>query len=162
MVTISLFPKKWLHACVYHHRIKPKVGRNFTSERGEGVKVEVKNISLHWLQGIFETVPYYMMKHAGGSKLQKTKANILTHTGGKVPVKGKYPLMCEHRSIRCVDSFIVTDMKTEPVLSLNACIKMNLIKRVDSVNSQMQTSQSVSTSVLDEFPQPVVNAPRYL
>ena len=50
--------KNWLHACVYHHRMKPKVGRNFTSERGEGVKGEVKNISLHWLQGIFETVPY--------------------------------------------------------------------------------------------------------
>ena len=44
-------------------------------------------------------------------------------------------------------------MKTEPVLSLNACIKMNLINRVDSVKSQMQTSQSVSTCVLDEFPQ---------
>ena len=38
--------------------MKPKVGRNFTSERGEGIKGEVKNISLHWLQGIFETVPY--------------------------------------------------------------------------------------------------------
>ena len=47
------------NAClVYDHRMKPKVGRNFTSERGEGVKGEVKNISLHWLQGIFETVPY--------------------------------------------------------------------------------------------------------
>ena len=49
------FKKDWLHACVYHHRMKPKVGRNFTSERGEGAKGEVKNISLHWLQGIFET-----------------------------------------------------------------------------------------------------------
>ena len=38
--------------------MKPKVGRHFTSERGEGVMGEVKNISLHWLQGIFETVPY--------------------------------------------------------------------------------------------------------
>ena len=37
--------------------MKPKVGRNFTSERGEGVKGEVTNISLNWLQGIFETVP---------------------------------------------------------------------------------------------------------
>ena len=37
--------------------MKPKVGRNFTSERGEGVKGEIKNISLHWLQCIFETVP---------------------------------------------------------------------------------------------------------
>ena len=34
MVTISLFQKNWLHACVYHHRMKPNVGRNFTSERG--------------------------------------------------------------------------------------------------------------------------------
>ena len=40
--TISLwslfhfFQKNWLHACVYHHRMKPKVGRNFTSERGGG------------------------------------------------------------------------------------------------------------------------------
>ena len=58
MVTISLFQRKiGFRACVYHHRMKPKVGRNFTSERGEGVKGEVKNISLHWLQGIFETVP---------------------------------------------------------------------------------------------------------
>ena len=42
--------------------MKPKVGRNFTSERGggEGVKGEVKNISLHWLQGIFETVPKWL------------------------------------------------------------------------------------------------------
>ena len=31
--------KNWLtsyRACVYHHRMKPKVGRNFTSERGGG------------------------------------------------------------------------------------------------------------------------------
>ena len=28
--------KNWLHACVYHHTMKPKVGRNFTSERGGG------------------------------------------------------------------------------------------------------------------------------
>ena len=35
MVTISLFQKKIaFRACVYHHRMKPKVGRNFTSERG--------------------------------------------------------------------------------------------------------------------------------
>ena len=30
------FKRNWLHACVYHHRMKPKVGRNFTSERGGG------------------------------------------------------------------------------------------------------------------------------
>ena len=60
MISWSLFhffKNNWLHACVYHHRMKPKVGRNFTSERGGGVKGEVKNISLHWLKGIFETVP---------------------------------------------------------------------------------------------------------
>ena len=68
MVTISLFQKNWLHACVYHHRMKPKVGRNFTSERGEGVKGEVKNISLHWIQGIFETVP---KNHLGLYKLKR-------------------------------------------------------------------------------------------
>ena len=28
--------KSWRHACVYHHRMKPKVGRNFTSESGGG------------------------------------------------------------------------------------------------------------------------------
>ena len=45
--------------------MKPKAGRNFTSGRGggEGVKGEVKNISLHWLQGIFETVPYESSFH---------------------------------------------------------------------------------------------------
>ena len=58
IILFHFFKKNWLHACVYHHRMKPKVGRYFTSERGEGVKGEVKNISLHWLQGIFETVPY--------------------------------------------------------------------------------------------------------
>ena len=34
MVTFHFFKNNWLHACVYHHRMKPKVGRNFTSERG--------------------------------------------------------------------------------------------------------------------------------
>ena len=58
MVTISLFHKKLASClCLPSYRMKPKVGRNFTSERGEGVKGEVKNISLRWLQGIFETVP---------------------------------------------------------------------------------------------------------
>ena len=36
MVTISLFKNKLASSCVYHHRMKPKVGRNFTSERGGG------------------------------------------------------------------------------------------------------------------------------
>ena len=37
MVTISLFQKEiGFRACVYHHRMKPKVRRNFTSERGGG------------------------------------------------------------------------------------------------------------------------------
>ena len=59
MITIPLFQRKLASYTVYHHRMKPKVGRNFTSERGggEGAKGEVKNISLHCLQGIFETVP---------------------------------------------------------------------------------------------------------
>ena len=30
----TLKKKNLLHACVYHYRMKPKVGRNFTSERG--------------------------------------------------------------------------------------------------------------------------------
>ena len=36
MVTISLFQKELASYTVYHHRMKPKVGRNFTSERGGG------------------------------------------------------------------------------------------------------------------------------
>ena len=36
MVTISLFQQKFASCCAYHHRMKPKVGRNFTSERGGG------------------------------------------------------------------------------------------------------------------------------
>ena len=66
---IFFFQKKnWLHACIYHHRMKPKVGRNFTSERGrgEGLKGEVKHISLHWLQGIIETVPNNSIYITGG------------------------------------------------------------------------------------------------
>ena len=50
--------------------MKPKVGRNFTSERGEGVKGEVTNISLHWLQGIFETVPNVLRGFLGGCQGQ--------------------------------------------------------------------------------------------
>ena len=38
MVTISLFQKKlaYILHLVYHHIMKPKIGRNFTSERGGG------------------------------------------------------------------------------------------------------------------------------
>ena len=55
--------------------MKPKVGRNFTSERGEGVKGEVKNISLHWLQGIFETVPK-LVWFIGASRLSNSQGHI--------------------------------------------------------------------------------------
>ena len=61
--------------------MKPKVGRNFTSERGEGVKGEVKNISLHWLQGIFETVPNSI--HAERlCETQRLLQNTSTHFSG--------------------------------------------------------------------------------
>ena len=52
--------------------MKPKVGRNFTSERGEGVKGEVKNISLHWLRGIFETVPKCIARLALSPRVTET------------------------------------------------------------------------------------------
>jgi hypothetical protein len=35
---------------------------------GEGVKIEVKKFTLHWLQGIFETVPYEY-SHRGDDKI---------------------------------------------------------------------------------------------
>ena len=61
--------------------MKPKVGRNFTSERGggDGVKGEVKNISLHWLQGIFETVTKLLaLYHISISNTQKYYTSICT------------------------------------------------------------------------------------
>ena len=59
--------------------MKPEVGRNFTSERGEGVKGEVNNISLHWLQGIFETVPYNEVQALLTGKSRKIGNRSRTH-----------------------------------------------------------------------------------
>ena len=64
--------------------MKPKVGRNFTSERGEGVKGEVKNISLHWLQGIFETVPN-RVRWPVSIKPMSTKPIFLTYVSRHGP-----------------------------------------------------------------------------
>ena len=57
--------------------MKPKVGRNFTSERGG--RREVKNISLHWLQGIFETVTK-MVPLVGGWFYKQTHCMVPVKT----------------------------------------------------------------------------------
>jgi hypothetical protein len=47
---------KGLNQCLW---MKPKLGWVSLLREGSGVGTEVNKITLHWLQGIFETLPYW-------------------------------------------------------------------------------------------------------
>ena len=50
----------------------------------------MKNISLHWLQGIFETVPYY----PGGRNVLADRASRLQEPGGYAELQRALAAVC--------------------------------------------------------------------
>ncbi|KAF2890385.1 hypothetical protein ILUMI_15788 [Ignelater luminosus] len=63
-----------------------------------------------------------------------TKKTIIAYGGNKIKVVGEIILKCMVRKNEYKIKFIVVDVKSRPILGLNACIKLNLISKIDQID----------------------------
>ena len=67
--------------------------------------------------------------------LEETNVKLSTYNGGDIPTIGKCELNLENKNENCKVSFVVTDTKSPPLLGLQACQQLKIVKRVWAVNS---------------------------
>ena len=70
-------------------------------------------------------------------KLKVTRAKLTAYSGSSIPVLGKCILRISHKKRMVPIMFIVADTNSPPILGLNTCEKLNLIKRVMVVNEDI-------------------------
>ena len=107
-------------------------------------------------------------------KLKVTRVKLTAYSGSSIPVLGKCILRISHKKRMVPIMFIVADTNSPPILGLNTCEKLNLIKRVMVVNEdipevvkefsdcfgEMGTLPKVHHIHVDPDIKPVVHPPR--
>uniref|UniRef100_A0A1Y1JV53 RNA-directed DNA polymerase n=1 Tax=Photinus pyralis TaxID=7054 RepID=A0A1Y1JV53_PHOPY len=74
-------------------------------------------------------------------ELKEINQTIITYGNNRIKVKGYVILNCKLRNTEYKLKFIVVDVESDPILGLNACVKLNLVARLDSV-SQLKENGS--------------------
>lgn len=72
--------------------------------------------------GIFELLGF------NKNLISPTRVKLQSYTGGSLKVIGKCLISCQKY-------FFVVNSNTQAILGLNSCIKLNLIKKIESVKS---------------------------
>ncbi|KAF2889824.1 hypothetical protein ILUMI_16349 [Ignelater luminosus] len=77
-------------------------------------------------------LPYDVIKNLEReNSIKSTNKTIIAYGGNKIKVVGEIILKCMVRKNEYKIKFIVVDVKSRPILGLNACIKLNLISKID-------------------------------
>ena len=126
-------------------------------------------------------IPTRVHQQIGQPQLEGTMHGLFSYSGNKLDVKGKCKLQCQHKNMSPQElTFYVVDTQSSPVLSLQACLSLQLIQLVLSVEQQRAGSPSTQEVLhqysdifdglglfpgeysikLDPTVQPVVHAPR--
>lgn len=111
-----------------------------------------------------------------GAGLEPTKTKLTSYGGSKLSPLGKVILTCAHDGKQQNLDFFVADVSSPPILGLEACVALGLVKRVDSVASPLTQIQMESQYKenfvglgklhgvyhieLDSTVQPVIHPPR--
>ncbi|KAK7106746.1 hypothetical protein V1264_017967 [Littorina saxatilis] len=119
-----------------------------------------------------------------GKKLEKSKVKLTSYSGHNIKTLGSTKLTCKFKKEEHEVKFYVTEMDSTAILGLEACQRLGLIQRVDTVQSSMTQEVKGDHPQLDvkgEYPdsfeglgclpgevhlkvdpdvQPVVHAPR--
>lgn len=100
-------------------------------------KINNKNIKLKLDTGAScNCMPYQVFKDLGlVSEIVKDSVSIVTYGNNKIKTLGNTIIKCNINDIESNIRFILVDVESTPVLGLNACVKLNLLKRVDSLAS---------------------------
>ncbi|XP_039870493.1 uncharacterized protein LOC120723214 [Simochromis diagramma] len=80
-------------------------------------------------------VPYSLLQRIGNKQmLRPTNVRLSTYTGDKIAVKGKCTWAVKYKKKSFALEFIVVKSETKPILGIQTCEEMGLIKRVMALN----------------------------
>ena len=79
-------------------------------------------------------LPFQKFKKLGNITLNPTRAKLTSYAGTSLKVKGKCDIICKHKGLNTKLTFFVVDTFSPPILGLKACLQLNLIKVIMSVN----------------------------
>ncbi|KAF2890268.1 hypothetical protein ILUMI_15905 [Ignelater luminosus] len=81
-------------------------------------------------------LPYDVVKNLERENSNKSSnKTIIAYGENKIKVIGEIILKCMIRKNEYKIKFIVVDVKSRPILGLNACIKLNLIGKIDEIDA---------------------------
>ncbi|UYV69703.1 K02A2.6-like [Cordylochernes scorpioides] len=79
--------------------------------------------------------------------LETADCKIYTYTGQQIPVVGKCQLDCKTKYACRKVTFLIVNNSAVPILGLDECVKLNLVKRVETISDSSVTL----TGLLDEY-----------
>lgn len=83
--------------------------------------------------------------------LKKCSQSLLAYNGHKLDVRGTVTLQCTHKGTNIDQEFFVVRTNSCPILGLDACLSLDLLRLVLSVNSTQAQAVMTKESVLSEF-----------
>ena len=101
-------------------------------------------------------LPYTLFKAVGGKQIVNSNVKkLVTFTGEKIKTVGRALLECEFKDKFYVLEFQIVDHNVIPVLGLQTCQELNVIRKVESVKGVSsegpEPSVSQMSNILDEF-----------
>ena len=81
-------------------------------------------------------------------KIHPVEMKVTGYTGENVPVKGSCIVTLQHKGKQFRAQLLIVENSIQPILGINACEKLNLLKRVYVVTSQTENDQE---STLAEY-----------
>ena len=91
-------------------------------------------------------LPYALYCKLTSEKMKKSKTRLMSHTGHKVPVMSKATLNVKLRGKTHPVEFQIIEHPATPVIGLQTCHQLNLVKRVSSVDTKREENLSNDTN----------------
>ena len=82
-------------------------------------------------------LPHGVFKGLKGASLQSSSARLTTYSGERLSVVGKAKLLCKVKDKEQMIEFQIVDTRSKPILGLQGCEMLRLVKRVDLVDKDL-------------------------
>lgn len=82
-------------------------------------------------------------------KINNNSLSVLTYNNNPIKTVGTVVLKCIVKDIVCYIRFVIVDVM--PILGLNACMKLNLLQKVDHLTLNMSTKSEFINNFAEVF-----------
>ncbi|XP_048747335.2 uncharacterized protein K02A2.6-like [Ostrea edulis] len=115
------------------------------------LKVENTNVKFKIDTGAqCNIIPKNMCDKLGITKLQQSKARLISYTGHKLKIDGKIRCTVQHKNKYYALQFYVVPGKVDPIIGLASCEEMNILKLIETV-SESKTAEEIFRDFSDVF-----------